>query len=64
MADTLQMHLHTVNMYIWAKAHPGRTPPNGKVTLYSEIAHRTARKPNVTDNMNADQIKQHILGKL
>lgn len=64
MADTLQMHLHTMNMYIWAKGHPGKTPPNTKVVLFSEIAHRKARKRNVTDTMTADQLKNYIANKL
>lgn len=64
IADTLQMHLHTMNLYIWAKGHPGKTPPREPVTLYSEIAHRNARKRNRTDTMTADQIKKYIADKL
>ena len=32
MADALQTHLITMSAYIWAKGHPGKSPPHNKVT--------------------------------
>lgn len=64
MADTLQTHLITMSAYIWAKGHPGKSPPHNKVTLYSEIVHQSERKHRATDDMTADQIKNYIANKL
>lgn len=64
VADTLCVQLHTINQYIWMKGHPGKQPPHQKITLYSEIAHKAARKPKKTDRMTADQITKYIVDKL
>lgn len=64
VADTLSVHLHKFNQYVWAKANPGQHPPQQEVTLYSEVAHRDNRRKRATDNMTAGQIKAYISAKL
>lgn len=53
-----------MDQYIWAKAHPGQRAPKREITLYSDIAHRAARKKRKTDSMTPDQIKGYIKSKL